>query len=398
MGKRKHRGGRQSSGMVMLAVLVVLICVAVMMMTAPAKAPETSPTAVPPPTPVLQAEPTAALSPEPTAQPTDSPTPLPTATPEPTPRTLVLSAAGDCTLGGDMNGASERAFMDQIYADADPMTYCFRNVEPVFREDDITVVNLEVVLTESSAHSTAPDKIFIMRGKPEYVNMLPAASIEVANIANNHLTDFGEEGIRQTAALLNETGVGCCGYGYTYTTTVNGLTVGFAGFNTWTTKDAEIEETLTDLRARCDVLIASFHWGTELEYNATEKQVRYGHMAVDLGADLVLGHHPHVIGGIEVYKGVNIVYSLGNFCFGGKRNPTDKDTFIYRHTFSLDHSGQLTGAGEVIPCKITSVADESYNNYQPTPVADPAEAQKILKKIEKYSTAFDTPLKLTDEE
>lgn len=152
------------------------------------------------------------------------------------------------------------------------------------------------------------------------------------------------------------------------------------------------------MREQCDILIASFHWGNELEYKATSKQIRLGHLAVDLGADLVLGHHPHIINGIEVYKGVNIIYSLGNFCFGGKRNPDDKDTFIYQHTFTENEDGSITGEGTVIPCKITSVANDEYNNYQPTPVSDPEEAERILKKIEKYSRQFDEALKLTADE
>ena len=224
--------------------------------------------------------------------------------------------------------------------------------------------------------------------------MLTSASIEVANIANNHVTDFGDKGIEEMAELLGSAGIGYCGYGYTYTAEVNDITVGFVGINTWTTKQEVMEETISAMREKCEILIVSFHWGNELEYKATDRQEKYGHMAVKLGADLVLGHHPHVVNGIEVYKDVNIVYSLGNFCFGGKRNPTDKDTFIYQHTFTENEDGTFSGEGTVIPCKITSVEDESYNNYQPTPVTDPDEAEDILRKIEKYSRQFDEALDL----
>jgi len=401
--KNRRRARRLASFFQLLLMLALAVLLTIFILSVSAS-PSVQPAATA--TPLPTAEPTAA--PEPTATPspapTDAPTPLPTAeptptpspTPSPTPRTLTISAAGDCTLGGDMRGSSEATFTDTIYADPDPMTYCFRNVADIFASDDLSIVNLEVVLTDSSSYLQREDKTFIMRGKPEYVNMLKNASIEIANIANNHVTDFGDKGIEDMAALLSENGIGYCGYGYTYTAEMNGITVGFVGINTWTTKDSVKAETISAMREKCDILIVSFHWGNELEYNATEKQISIGHMAVDLGADLVLGHHPHVVGGIEVYKGVNIVYSLGNFCFGGKRNPADKDTFIYQHTFTENGDGTFSGEGTVIPCKITSVAEDKYNNYQPTPVTDPEAAADILRKIEKYSKHFDQALDLID--
>lgn len=121
---------------------------------------------------------------------------------------------------------------------------------------------------------------------------------------------------------------------------------------------------------------------------------------MDCGADLVVGHHPHVIEGIEAYNGVNIVYSLGNFCFGGNANPKDKDTFIYQHEFTVDPAtGKLIGSDfTVIPCKITSIADDSRNNYQPTPIADEKDRQRLLEKIEYYSRKLSNPVKLTSGE
>ena len=393
MSKRNKSNGTVAS-LVQIIILLVLIA-GVWMLLNPASdsaLPFAQPTATPTATPI----PTAMPTPIPTATPTPTPTPVPTATPEPTPRTLVVSAAGDCTLGGDMRGSSEQTFSDTISADPEPLTYCFRNVAPIFEADDLTIVNLEVVLTNSSNYLKRDDKIYIMRGKPSYVNMLTSASIEIANIANNHVTDFGDAGIVEMAQLLDMAGVGYCGYGYTYLTEKNGFTVGFVGINSWTTDYDNMKELIRDMREQCEILIVSFHWGNELEYKATDKQIRYGHMAVDNGADLVLGHHPHVLNGIEVYKGVNIVYSLGNFCFGGKRNPDDKDTFIYQHTFTENADGTISGEGTVIPCKITSVEGDKYNNYQPTPVTDPEEIEAILKKIEKNSRHFDEALNLID--
>ena len=155
---------------------------------------------------------------------------------------------------------------------------------------------------------------------------------------------------------------------------------------------------LTTRWVSSDLLVVSIHWGTELEYYPEDRQQIWGKMAVDCGADLVVGHHPHVLEGMEAYKDVNIVYSLGNFCFGGNANPKDKDTFIYQHTFILDPvTKKLTGSDfTVIPCKITSIEDDSRNNYQPTPIADANDQKRLLEKIEYYSRKLANPLKLTN--
>lgn len=395
--RRRRRRKRMAATAIELAALavVLVICIALFRSLDSASrpsGPSLSATAAP------TVEPTPEPTATPTAAPTAEPTPVPTPTPEPTPVSITITAVGDCTLGGDMNGSSEERFA-QMVRSADggvDYDYCFRNVRSIFEADDLTLVNLEVVLTDSSDYLKREDKIYIMRGSPEYVNMLTGSSVEVCNIANNHMTDFGDAGIAATAELLDENGLAYCGYGYTSVLDVKGVRVGFVGINYWTTDSDEFESTIRSVREQCDVLIVSIHWGSELEYYATDKQRTCGKKAVDLGADLVIGHHPHVLEGIENYKGVNIVYSLGNFCFGGKKNPADKDTFIYQATFTQNPDGTFDSDFNIIPCKITSVADESSNNYQPTPVTDPDEQARILEKIEYYSRKLDNPVSLTD--
>lgn len=384
-------------------IAVLLVCVVLWRATSSPAAPVSASTAEP-----TRTEPTAASAPSaepeitaaPTAEPTATPTSAPTPTPEPTSVSITLTAVGDCTIGGDMNGSSEKRFEEMVSDGAGGIDYdyCFKNVKSIFESDDVTLVNLEVVLTDSSDYLKRDDKIFIMRGRPDYVNMLTGSSVEVCNIANNHMTDFGEWGIEETEKLLGENNLGYCGYGRTFLTEVKGVKLGFVGINYWTTKEDEMRKTIADMREKCDILIVSMHWGNELAEYPTDYQEKWGHIAVDLGADVVIGHHPHVVQGIESYKGVNIVYSLGNFCFGGKKNPTDKDTFIYQTTFTVSPDGQLESTDfTVIPCKITSVADESSNNYQPTPVTDEREAKKILEKIEYRSRKLDNPVRLTED-
>ena len=133
-----------------------------------------------------------------------------------------------------------------------------------------------------------------------------------------------------------------------------------------------------------------FHWGNETETVPDSNQTTLGRMAIDLGADLVCGHHPHVLQGIETYKGKNIVYSLGNFCFGGNSSPSDMDTMIYQQTFTIDADGvKNDNVTNIIPCSISSAAYDGYNNYQPTP-AEGDEATRILEKINERSSWIST--------
>ena len=143
-------------------------------------------------------------------------------------------------------------------------------------------------------------------------------------------------------------------------------------------------------------MIVIFHWGNEKEEVPDTNQMTLGRLAIDEGADLVCGHHPHVLQGIEEYKGKNIVYSLGNFCFGGNSYPSDMDSMIFQQTFTIDQDGvKADNVTNIIPCSISS--DYSYNNYQPTP-AEGEEADRIMQKIEERSSWIPLPETDTDAE
>jgi poly-gamma-glutamate synthesis protein (capsule biosynthesis protein) len=130
----------------------------------------------------------------------------------------------------------------------------------------------------------------------------------------------------------------------------------------------------------------NFHWGIEREYRPNNVQIQLAHAAVDLGADLVIGEHPHVLQGVENYKGKKIVYSLGNFSFGGNKNPSDKDSMIFQQTFTI-RDGQIQGYDnyKIIPCSISSVKER--NNYQPT-ILEGTEAERVMNKIREISTGL----------
>ena len=305
---------------------------------------------------------------------------------EPETVSVLITAAGDCTLGGDTKGQGYSRFEKAVKKNG--YDFFLANVRSIFEDDDITIVNLEGPLTESK--ELRPNRPFNFKGHPEYVEILTSASVEVCNVANNHTLDFGRAGLEETTEVLENADIGVSGYDAIHYEQVRGVNVGFIGLTEWDYSAADAKRIVSETRQNCDLLIVSVHWGEEGNYSATSTQKSLGRACIDAGADLVLGHHPHVIGGIEQYNGKYIVYSLGNFCFGGNGNPTDKDTMIFRQRFDIARDGTVSDGGiNVIPCSVSSV--KNSNNFQPTPLTEDSSA-KLMKKIGKYSDVDDPVL------
>ncbi|HIX29820.1 MAG TPA: CapA family protein [Candidatus Blautia stercoravium] len=303
---------------------------------------------------------------------------------------FTISAAGDCTLGTDENFDYERGFTGKYDAVQDP-SYFFKEVKSIFEADDLTIVNMEGTLTEEE---TRADKLYAFKADPEYAKILTAGHVETVNLANNHTYDYGEKSYTDTIAALDAEGIISFGNDRTSIIEVQGIKVGLLG--TYELRDhmgceQEMKDNITNLKEQgAQVIIATFHWGEERENIPNETQIALAHSAIDNGADLVLGHHPHVLQGIEEYKGKNIVYSLGNFCFGGNSGPADMDTMIFQQTFTfVDGELQKDNVTNIIPCKISSAYADGYNNYQPIP-AEGEEKEAILDRIEQYSQAVET--------
>lgn len=308
---------------------------------------------------------------------------------------ITISAAGDCTLGTDESFDYESGFTGKYDAVQDP-SYFFRNVKPVFEADDLTIVNMEGTLTQEE---TRADKLYAFKADPEYAKILTEGDVEAVNLANNHTYDYGEKSYTDTIAALDAEGVLSFGNDRTALVEIKGTKVGLVG--TYELRDhmgceQEMKDNIASLKEQgAKVIIATFHWGEERENIPNETQVALAHSAIDNGADLVLGHHPHVLQGIEEYKGKNIVYSLGNFCFGGNSAPSDMDTMIFQQTFTIeDGELQKDNVTNIIPCKISSAYAEGYNNYQPTPM-EGAEGEAIFARIKEYSQAVGTDLDVT---
>ena len=308
-----------------------------------------------------------------------------TVTPEPKmdPVSLTLSVVGDCTLGTDEYfdyDTSLNAYYENCGAD-----YFMANVKSIFSKDDLTIANFEGTLTESTERE---DKQFAFKAPASYANILTAGSVEAVNTANNHSHDYGEESFNDTLKALDTANILHFGYDETAVTEVKGVKVGLVGIyelNDHLGREEQLKQNIAKVKQDgAQLIVVIFHWGNEKEEVPDENQKTLGHLAIDEGADLVCGHHPHVLQGIEEYKGKNIVYSLGNFCFGGNAYPSDMDTIIFQQTFTIDQNGvKDDNVTNIIPCSISS--DSDYNNYQPTP-AEGEEATRIMQKIQKRSS------------
>lgn len=314
---------------------------------------ETVPTTVP-------TEPAAA-----TTEATEPPTTAPTEPPE---EHFVLTFAGDCTFGTmPRHKEAVNGFHKVMNGD---YSYPFKNVLQYFENDDFTMINLEGVLGEDGY---AANKMFVFRGPADYTNIMTQNSVEAVTLANNHSLDYGRPGYDTTKALLDEAGIAYvekdCS---SITTTESGLTIGMYAA-TFTVNLEDMKEEVASLREQgAEVVIFAVHWGKEGYYYPITDQVRYAHEAIDAGADIVYGHHPHVLNHVEEYNDGVIFYSMGNFCFGGNIDPPDMDTVVIQQEFIRDAGGNITrGELKMIPASISS--DEKINNYQPTPYEEGTE-------------------------
>ena len=305
------------------------------------------------------------------------------------PVSLTLSVVGDCTLGTDETfdyDTSLNAYYENYGAD-----YFLQNVKDIFSADDLTIANFEGTLTDSDERE---DKTFAFKAPASYASILTGGSVEAVNTANNHSHDYGEQSFDDTLAALDDAGIVHFGYDETAVMDVKGIKVGLVGIYELydhLEREQQLKDNIAKVKADgAQLIVVIFHWGNETETVPDSNQTTLGRIAIDEGADLVCGHHPHVLQGIETYKGRNIVYSLGNFCFGGNSSPSDMDTMIYQQTFTIDADGvKKDNVTNIIPCSISSAAYDGYNNYQPTP-AEGDEATRILGKINERSSWIST--------
>lgn len=299
---------------------------------------------------------------------------------------VTITAAGDITIGGDprkQDPASE-SWYGQLYS-----RYggdFLGNLSEVFeRSHEITLVNLESNLTSAGKYA---NKAYVLRGQSSYASILARAGVEVVGHANNHSADFGAAGAKDTRAAVTGQGMSYVSGAITATRQVNGVKVGFCAFNqTGGNVTGAMQAAVKKLKAGgCDIVVVSLHWGAEYAYAASAAQRNLGRAAVSAGADLVVGHHSHVVSGVEKYKGKYIVYGLGTLS-SALLTPDDMDALLFQQTFKVDVKSGLVESGQVALIPVSMSTDENANDAKPYILAGAAR-QRVLDKVKYYSRGF----------
>ncbi len=324
----------------------------------------------------------AEASAKPTAAPTAAPTPIPTRVPS-SEGEVLLSFVGDCSIGDSEQFVT---YAESYHSTVDEKGYdwVFSLVKEYLAADDLTIANLESVLTTKLAHT---DKMYNLKAAPDHVNILTAGSIEVVNTVNNHCMDFYRSGYVDMLEHLDNAGVDHFGSVYTNqpdgfdelaVQEIDGIRIGFMGFSYPQESDkkkiANRVRILKDEQG-CDLVVVSLHWGRETQNKPESGQVAFAKAAIDAGADVIYGHHPHVIQPINFYKGKPILYSTGNFTFG-TMSQVDPATGIFQLAYEKVGGEVFLKRLQVIPCQTQGDPD-----YRPRVLIDPSERRAVFKKL-----------------
>ncbi len=322
--------------------------------------------------------------------------------------TLVVSGLSDAgvasvrvTFAGDVTlGFHVEEWADELVKKGTPkdeaLAYGFDRVKDVTRSADLFVVNLECPFTDKGSKLA---KNFNFRARPELVAGLSAGGVDVVSLANNHLMDYGPEGLFDTLTVLDTVKVAHFGAGRSLVEArapaivkVKGVTLAFLGYFFLGDRNIEPKEVIatdstpgvaghfSDLKKKADHVIPFFHWGREGRGQPEPYQLALGHAAIDFGASAVIGSHPHVLQGIELYREKPIVYSLGNFVFGGNWNPGDKRTALVH--LVLTKNG--VSAIEVTPARSDAYPERPCQPF----LAEGEQAEDVLNHLAKLSAEF----------
>ncbi len=311
-----------------------------------------------------------------TASPIAAATTVPAET-QPQEERFTLTFVGDCTLGASpANYYADFGFVKTVGED---YGYPFRNVIDYFTGDECSFANLEGPLCDVG-HPVQKKHTF--HGPERFVNILTENSVDFVSLANNHTLDYAQSGYNTTLRTLDGAGVPYVERDASkIITTPGSLTIGVYGAAYYKLDVEDMVVEIGALREQCDIVIYAPHWGIEKTYKPTAVQEEVGRAAIDAGADIVWGSHPHALQPIEEYGGGVILYSLGNFSFGGNSKPEDFDTALIQVEVIRDGRGNVRlGELAIIPCCLSSIPER--NNYQPTPYAqDSEEYARVMDKL-----------------
>ena len=295
---------------------------------------------------------------------------------------ITITGTGDFTIGGDSRKSTD-IFDDELRKQGGDINFTMRNIRDILLADDLTIVNFEGTLTDSTyVPSSKKENQFLFSAPPSYVSMLSDNGVEAAALENNHIMDHGEDAYEDTKNALRDAGIVYSNSTEVGVIEVKGVEIAMLSYlcidryeSLWDKVPAEIQAA----KEKYPIVICNFHWGNEKDYSPTKNQIKMGRLAVDSGADLVLGHHSHRLNPIEQYKGVYICYSLGNFCFAGNSKPSDMSSFMFQTRFRVK-DGVVSNEGfRIIPIRISSRTD--YNDFTPTPLTKDTTIDSVLTTL-----------------
>lgn len=326
---------------------------------------------------------------------------------------LTLTAAGDVTLGFHY----EEQFDKNLAAGGSRealLGYGFEGVLAAVAGSDLFLVNLECPFTD---RGEKVPKNFNFRARPELAETLLRGGVAAVSVANNHMMDYGEVGLTDTLATLDKLGLPHFGAGRNLgearkpaVLERNGIKVALLGYLFLGAKHIEpevvfatetkpgvaghysdvdamermVREDVAAAKAQARLVVPFFHWGREGQHLPEEYQKRLARAAIDAGAAAVLGAHPHVLQGLELYRGSPVAYSLGNFIFGGNWNPRDKEALIFKARFSHE---KYLGA-ELVPVLVDRYPERPMQPWVP----QGERARALLQNVAGYSQKLAEPL------
>ena len=295
---------------------------------------------------------------------------------------IVMTFGGDSVLGSEERSKNLPESFHAAVERNGP-AWPFSGLRDIFKNDDLTMVNLENVLKDSA--SGRESRLHTFRGPESFADILRLGSVELVNLANNHFIDYGQDGKNSTRRALGEAGVAFSGYSSLHVLEKGGVRVGFAGIREtiWLQGSGRVADEIARLKeAGCQYVVYTCHFGNEYGETHNELQTRIARGAIDAGADLVIGHHPHVVQGVEEYGGGLILYSLGNLVFGGNLELKTFDGLLARVTLDFSR-GKLTGR-EIRMIPVITSGSRPGNDFRPVPALGEDKA-RILDAINRDS-------------
>lgn len=297
--------------------------------------------------------------------------------------TIVISFLGDCSIGDAIKYRDYAISYHATIREQGPQ-WPFSLVEDVLKADDLTVANLEVVLTTHT--KTRQNKAHNLIGDPAHTAVILASGIDIVNTANNHAWDFRAVGYHDALSHLDAAGIPHFGTLYPGTddgsdictiVDVKGIKVGFVGFSYPQEYDKRrITSRVAQLREDgAQIVVVSLHWGTEEKTQPTSGQTAYARYCIDAGADVVYGHHAHVLQSVQFYNGKPIFYSTGNFTFGTMSH-VDPDTGVFQLTYEVVEGQPVLRRFSVVPCRTQGSGD-----YRPYILTDEEECRTMRSKL-----------------